>query len=149
VSMPCREWFDAESAEYREQVLPRAVSARVVVEAAASFGWEGVAGPDGVIVGIDEFGLSAPAADALRERGMTTDRVVAAVRTAAARAAAARAGACPPSVPDPRLLVPSREWAEGAARVARTSIFCPLDGTAGPGPGAERRPGQATAGWGR
>nr|WP_255521295.1 transketolase C-terminal domain-containing protein [Frigoribacterium sp. VKM Ac-1396] len=89
VSMPCREWFDAEPAEYREQVLPRAVSARVVVEAAASFGWEGVAGPDGVIVGIDEFGLSAPAADALRERGMTTERVVAAVRAAAARAAAA------------------------------------------------------------
>nr|WP_256428749.1 transketolase C-terminal domain-containing protein [Frigoribacterium sp. VKM Ac-2836] len=87
VSMPCREWFDAESEQYREQVLPRAVSARVVVEAAASFGWEGVAGPDGVIVGIDEFGLSAPAADALRERGMTTDRVVAAVRTAAGRAA--------------------------------------------------------------
>ncbi|WP_396599565.1 transketolase family protein [Frigoribacterium sp. R86507] len=86
VSMPCREWFDAEPAEYREQVLPRAVSARVVVEAAASFGWEGVAGPDGVVVGIDEFGLSAPAADALRERGMTTDRVVAAVLTAAARA---------------------------------------------------------------
>jgi transketolase len=89
VSMPCREWFDAEPAEYREQVMPRAVSARVVVEAAASFGWEGVAGPDGVIVGIDEFGLSAPAADALHERGMTTERVVAAVRAAAARAAAA------------------------------------------------------------
>ncbi|WP_285062186.1 transketolase [Frigoribacterium sp. ME-P-080] len=87
VSMPCREWFDAQPAEYREQVLPRAVTARVVVEAAASFGWEGVAGPDGVVVGIDEFGLSAPAADALRERGMTTDRVVAAVRAAAARAA--------------------------------------------------------------
>nr|WP_256415811.1 MULTISPECIES: transketolase C-terminal domain-containing protein [unclassified Frigoribacterium] len=87
VSMPCREWFDAQPAEYREQVLPRAVMARVVVEAAASFGWEGVAGPDGVVVGIDEFGLSAPAADALRERGMTTDRVVAAVRGAAARAA--------------------------------------------------------------
>ncbi|QWS33271.1 transketolase [Curtobacterium aetherium] len=79
VSMPCREWFSEQDAAYREAVLPSAVTARVVVEAATTFGWEGVAGPAGVVVGIDEFGVSAPAADALVARGMTVDRVAAAI----------------------------------------------------------------------
>jgi transketolase len=83
VSMPCREWFAEQSPEYRESVLPAGLRARVGVEAATSFGWEGVSGPDGTVVGIDEFGLSAPAADALRARGMTVDRVVAAIRAVA------------------------------------------------------------------
>ncbi|OIH99560.1 MULTISPECIES: transketolase [unclassified Curtobacterium] len=85
VSMPCREWFEAGDADHRERVLPRSVRARVVVEAASPFGWEGIAGPDGVVVGIDEFGVSAPAADALAARGMTVERVVEALRTVAAR----------------------------------------------------------------
>lgn len=80
VSMPSREWFAAQSPEYRERVLPAAHGARVVVEAASSFGWHDLAGPGGVIVGIDEFGLSAPADQALAARGMTVDRVLAAVR---------------------------------------------------------------------
>ncbi|WOF22893.1 transketolase [Microbacterium betulae] len=88
VSMPSREWFAAQDAGYREDVLPAAVTARVVVEAAASFGWHDVAGPDGVIVGIDEFGLSAPADEALRARGMTVERVVDALRATVARATA-------------------------------------------------------------
>ncbi len=75
VSMPSREWFAEQTPEYRESVLPQAVRARVVVEAAATFGWADVAGPTGEIVGIDEFGLSAPAEDALRARGMTVERV--------------------------------------------------------------------------
>jgi transketolase len=79
VSMPSREWFDAQTAEYRESVLPASVTARVVVEAATSFGWADIAGATGQIVSIDEFGLSAPAEDALRARGMTPDRVVAAI----------------------------------------------------------------------
>ncbi len=88
VSMPCREWFAEQDAAYREAVLPSAVSARVVVEAAATFGWEGVAGPHGVVVGIDEFGVSAPAEDALVARGMTVERVAAAI-AAVGRASAA------------------------------------------------------------
>jgi len=80
VSMPSREWFAAQSPEYRERVLPAAHAARVVVEAASSFGWHDLAGPGGVIVSIDEFGLSAPADQALAARGMTVDRVLAAVR---------------------------------------------------------------------
>jgi transketolase len=79
VSMPCREWFAEQDADHREAVLPSAVTARVVIEAAATFGWEGVAGPDGVVVGIDEFGVSAPAEDALVARGMTVERVAAAI----------------------------------------------------------------------
>ncbi|WP_342780628.1 transketolase [Subtercola boreus] len=80
VSMPCREWFDEQPAEYRESVLPAAIAARVVVEAAASFGWHDIAGPAGRIVGIDVFGLSAPPEEALIARGMTVERVAAAVR---------------------------------------------------------------------
>ncbi|PPF90016.1 transketolase [Subtercola sp. Z020] len=88
VSMPCREWFEAQGPEYRESVLPAALTARVVVEAAASFGWHDIAGPGGRIVGIDVFGLSAPGDEALVARGMTVERVVAAAREATETAAA-------------------------------------------------------------
>jgi transketolase len=79
VSMPSREWFAAQDADYRELVLPSEVTARLVVEAAASFGWHDLAGRDGVVVGIDEFGLSAPADQAMAARGMTVERVLAAL----------------------------------------------------------------------
>jgi len=85
VSMPSREWFSEQSAEYRESVVPAALAARVVVEAATGFGWGDLAGPLGEIVGIDEFGLSAPADEALRARGMTVSRVVAAATATIAR----------------------------------------------------------------
>ena len=81
VSMPSREWFAAQDSSYRDSIIPPSVAARVIVEAATSFGWADLAGPTGEIVGIDVFGLSAPAEDALRARGMTTDRVVAAIAT--------------------------------------------------------------------
>lgn len=79
VSMPCREWFLAEDAAYRNVVLPKSVSVTVAVEAASSFGWHEIVGPRGAVVGIDEFGLSAPADQAMKARGMTVDRVVDAV----------------------------------------------------------------------
>jgi len=81
VSMPSREWFASQDSSYRDSIIPPSVTARVIVEAATSFGWADLAGPTGEIVGIDVFGLSAPAEDALRARGMTTDRVVAAITT--------------------------------------------------------------------
>ena len=90
VSMPSREWFAEQSAEYWDALLPTSVAARVVVEAATTFGWRDIAGAHGQIVGIDEFGLSAPAADALQARGMTVERVLAAITatvTAASTAA--------------------------------------------------------------
>jgi transketolase len=82
VSMPSRELFERQDADYRRSVLPTALTARVVVEAASTYGWRDIAGDRGVLVGIDRFGLSAPAGDAQRELGMTVDRVVEAVRTA-------------------------------------------------------------------
>lgn len=80
VSMPSREWFLAEDTAYRESVLPATLRARVAVEAATSFGWHEVVGSGGAVVGIDEFGLSAPADQALVARGMTVERVLSAVR---------------------------------------------------------------------
>jgi len=84
VSMPSREWFAEQDAAYRERVLPSDRTARVVVEAASTFGWEGIAGPRGMVVGIDGFGLSAPADQALAARGMTVEHVVDAIRTVVA-----------------------------------------------------------------
>lgn len=79
VSMPCREWFLAQDEKYRESVLPAEATAIVAVEAASSFGWHQIVGSAGEVVGIDEFGLSAPADDALAARGMTVPRVLAAI----------------------------------------------------------------------
>jgi transketolase len=76
ISMPSKEWFHRQDDQYRESVIPSTVRGRVIVEAATAFGWADVAGECGVIVGIDEFGLSAPAEDALKARGMTIERVV-------------------------------------------------------------------------
>ena len=79
VSMPSRDLFDAQSAEYREWVLPPHMRARVVVEAASTFGWREVVGDKGVVVGIDHFGASGPADEVLRECGMTVGNVVKAI----------------------------------------------------------------------
>ncbi len=82
VSMPCREWFEAQPRSYRERVLPASVKARVSVEAGASFGWREVVGDSGQIVGIDHFGASADGTTLMREFGFTTAAVVKAAKTA-------------------------------------------------------------------
>jgi len=76
VSMPCWELFEAQGPEYRESVLPRAVTARVAVEAAAPLGWDRYAGPTGEIIAMRSFGASAPTKDAMRHFGFTTEHVV-------------------------------------------------------------------------
>src|SRR6185436_1284365 len=76
VSMPSWELFEAESADYRETVLPRAVPRRLAVEAGATFGWERWVGIGGAIVGIDRFGASAPGDTVMKELGFTVDHVV-------------------------------------------------------------------------
>ncbi|HSF14659.1 MAG TPA: transketolase [Vicinamibacteria bacterium] len=81
VSMPCWELFEAESAEYREEVLPSSVRARVSVEAAAGFGWSRFVGPDGIAIGIDRFGASAPGDTNLQKLGITAEAVVRAVKS--------------------------------------------------------------------
>jgi len=80
VSMPCREWFAEQSAAYREKVLPRAVRARVSVEAAVPQGWREVVGDAGEVIGIDHYGASADFATLFKEFGFTTQAVVAAAK---------------------------------------------------------------------
>ncbi|GAC1669093.1 MAG: transketolase [Candidatus Limnocylindrales bacterium] len=80
VSLPCWERFELQDAGYRESVLPRAVRARVAVEAGVSFGWDRWTGDDGAIIGLDHFGASAPAGTILEKFGFTVDRVVAVAR---------------------------------------------------------------------
>ena len=79
VSMPSAEVFCAQGAEYMEQVLPAAVSARVAVEALHKDYWYKFVGLNGAIVGMDTFGESAPAGELFKEFGITTDAVVEAV----------------------------------------------------------------------
>ena len=80
VSMPCREWFDAQTRAYRDSVLPPAVKARVSIEAGVAQGWREIVGDAGVTVSIDHFGASADAARLFTEFGFTTDAVVKAAR---------------------------------------------------------------------
>ncbi len=76
VSMPSFELFEAQSAEYKESVLPNAVRARVAVEAASSFGWHKYVGLDGEVISIDHFGASAKAEILFQEFGFTVNNVV-------------------------------------------------------------------------
>jgi transketolase len=85
VSAPCLEWFDEQSAEYRESVLPAAVTARVSVEAGLSLGWSKYIGL-GESVSIEHFGASADYKTLFREFGITTEAVVAAAHKSLARA---------------------------------------------------------------
>ncbi|MEY3846198.1 MAG: hypothetical protein RJA66_465 [Actinomycetota bacterium] len=80
VSAPCLEWFDEQPAEYRDQVLPASVKAKVSVEAGLSLGWSKYVGPFGKSVSIEHFGASASPAILYREFGMTAEAVVAAAR---------------------------------------------------------------------
>jgi transketolase len=75
VSLPCWERFEDQDDAYRESVLPRAVGARVTIEAGVPLGWDRYAGDDGAVIGIDHFGASAPAATIFTEFGFTVDRV--------------------------------------------------------------------------
>jgi len=77
VSMPCTELFDAQDADYREQVLPAGVSARVVIEAGVTDGWWRYAGNKGRVIGLDRFGESAPANELFEHFGFSTQNVVA------------------------------------------------------------------------
>ncbi|WP_446663562.1 transketolase [Flexivirga sp. B27] len=80
VSMPSREWFAAQDATYREQVLPASVKARVSIEAATTFGWRDIVGDAGRMVGIDHFGASADGAELMEKFGFTVDAVVSAAQ---------------------------------------------------------------------
>jgi len=82
ISMPCTERFDAQPKDYREDILPDVSNReilRVSVEAGATFGWERYTGLHGLRIGIDRYGVSAPAKDAYEFFGLTPDAVAARV----------------------------------------------------------------------
>lgn len=78
VSLPSWEIFARQSQEYRDQVLPPAVRARVAIETAAPFGWERYVGEHGTVIGMRTFGASAPFKELLKEFGFTAEAIVAA-----------------------------------------------------------------------
>jgi len=82
VSMPCTVRFDAQPADYRKDVLPDVSNReilRVSIEAGTTFGWERYTGLHGLRIGIDRYGVSAPAKDAYDFFGLTPDKVTARV----------------------------------------------------------------------
>ena len=81
VSLPCTSRFDRQSAEYRESVLPSSCRKRVAVEAGVTVLWHKYVGLDGKVVGIDRFGLSAPAPTVFKELGVTVEAVVTAAQS--------------------------------------------------------------------
>ena len=80
VSMPCWEFFEAQPREYRDDVLPPSVTARVSIEAGVTLGWSKWVGDGGASIGVDRFGASAPGEVVMREYGFTADHVVAVAR---------------------------------------------------------------------
>ena len=85
VSMPSWELFEQQSPEYRESVLPAAVTARVCVEQASTFGWSRYAGADGTVIGMTTFGASAPLKELQKKFGFTVEHVVAAAKAQVTR----------------------------------------------------------------
>lgn len=76
VSMPCWEFFDAQTQKYKDEVLPPAIPARLAIEAGVSMGWSKYVGDAGSVLGVDRFGASAPGEDVFRDYGFTVENVV-------------------------------------------------------------------------
>ena len=81
VSMPCTELFDAQPQEYRDSVLPPAVTRRISIEAGVTDGWYKYVGLQGKALGINRFGASAPGPVCMEKFGMTVANVVQAARS--------------------------------------------------------------------
>jgi transketolase len=80
VSMPCMELFEGQPQEYRDEVLPRRVRARLAVEPGASMSWWKWVGSDGDVLGLDRFGASAPGAIVLEKLGFSAENIAARAR---------------------------------------------------------------------
>ena len=76
VSMPCMEWFDLQTPEYKEQVLPTACTLRISIEAGSTFGWDRYVGPMGIKIGIDEFGSSGDGESVMTKFGISVENLV-------------------------------------------------------------------------
>ncbi len=85
VSMPCREWFAAQTPAYQQQVLPPDIKTRVSVEAGIAMGWRDIVGDLGEIISIEHFGASADGAVLFEQFGFTVDNVVAAAHAVLTR----------------------------------------------------------------
>jgi len=81
VSFVSWELFDEQSDEYKESVLPAAVTARISIEAGSTLGWQKYVGAQGKAIGIDKFGASAPAGTIYKEYGITVESVIAAAKS--------------------------------------------------------------------
>jgi len=81
VSMPCVELFLKEDSSYQEHVLPKAIRKRVAIEAAATNYWYRLVGLDGIVIGTDRYGASAPAKEVYLELGITVEKIVDALNT--------------------------------------------------------------------
>jgi len=81
VSMPCFERFARESEKYREEVLPKSCRRRVAIEAGVPEIWDQYVGLDGKVIGLHEFGLSAPGAEVMKERGIDAQHVIDAAKS--------------------------------------------------------------------
>ena len=79
VSMPCTELFDAQSKEYRQEVLGTAP--KIAIEAASKYGWERYVGSEGKIIGLDGFGASGPAGALYQHFGITVEAIINAVNS--------------------------------------------------------------------
>jgi transketolase len=80
VSMPSWELFEKQSKDYREQVLPPSITARVAVEQASAFGWAQYVGLTGAVIAMKSFGASAPFAQLQKKFGFTVENIVAAAK---------------------------------------------------------------------
>jgi transketolase len=89
VSMPCMELFEAQAPEYRDEVLPPSVTARLAVEPGATMSWWKWVGLDGDVLGVDRFGASAPGTQVLEHYGFTDENIAKRARALLERAPAA------------------------------------------------------------
>ena len=76
VSMPCWEFFDAQPAKYKDEVLPPKITARLAIEAGVSQGWHKYVGDRGDTLTVDRFGASGTGEDVLRDYGFTVENAV-------------------------------------------------------------------------
>jgi transketolase len=89
VSMPCWELFEEQDETYRAAVLPPEISARVSIEAGATFGWTRWVGEHGIAIGLDRYGGSAPAGTLYEKLGLSVERIVRAVKSLVSEAVVA------------------------------------------------------------
>ena len=81
VSIPCWKLFDAQDDTYKQSVLPSEVWARVSIEAGVTLGWQKYTGTDGINIGVDQFGASAPYQKIYEEYGLTAEKMVEAAKS--------------------------------------------------------------------